>query len=119
MNQPKQRPTEVEASEDPESPLGDRGLDAKQPSALSAHRPRMLMASTRRPPRLSMPMIVCTHSYKIAFPALRVPSCPVATCTPRQGPFRQAPPGYVIMPSCTKHHCDAACTAHRHFNLCK
>ena len=46
------------------------------------------MASTRRPPRLSMPIMVCTHSYRMAFPALRVPSCPVATCAPAQARLR-------------------------------
>ena len=37
------------------------------------------MASTRRPPMDSVPMMVCTHSYRMAFPALRVPSVLVAT----------------------------------------
>ena len=37
------------------------------------------MASTRRPPMDSVPMMVCTHSYRMAFPALRAPSVLVAT----------------------------------------
>ena len=28
----------------------------------------------------STAMIVCTHSYRMALPALRLPSMPVATC---------------------------------------
>ena len=38
------------------------------------------MASTLRPPMDSTPMMVCTHSYRMAFPALRAPSVLVATC---------------------------------------
>ncbi len=49
-------------------------------SRFAKKRPRMLMASTRRPPIVSMDMIVCTHSYKIALPAFLLPSVFVATC---------------------------------------
>mmetsp|Transcript_4732 Transcript_4732/g.9633 ORF Transcript_4732/g.9633 Transcript_4732/m.9633 type:complete len:249 (-) Transcript_4732:520-1266(-) len=49
-------------------------------SRLERKRPRMLMASTRRPPMLSTPMMVCTHSYRIEFPAFLLPSTFVATC---------------------------------------
>ncbi len=38
------------------------------------------MAKVRRPPTLSTPMMVWTHSYKMALPALRAPSVLVATC---------------------------------------
>ena len=48
------------------------------------------MASTRRPPMDSVPMIVCTHSYRMAFPALRAPSVLVATC-PVSHHMRHAP----------------------------
>ena len=44
------------------------------------HLPRMLMANTLRPPMDSTPMMVSTHSYKMAFPAFRAPSVLVATC---------------------------------------
>ena len=46
------------------------------------HLPRMLMASTRRPPMASTltDMMVCTHSYWMALPALRRLSAEVATC---------------------------------------
>ena len=40
----------------------------------------MLMASTLRPPMDCTPMMVCTHSYRMAFPAFRAPSVFVATC---------------------------------------
>jgi hypothetical protein len=43
-------------------------------------RPRMLTASTRRPPIASTPMIVCTVSYRMALPAFLLPSVLVAAC---------------------------------------
>lgn len=42
--------------------------------------PKILMASTRKPPLSSMLMIVATHSYRIAFPAFLFDSVLVATC---------------------------------------
>ena len=51
-------------------------------------RPRMLTASTRRPPMASTAMMVCTHSYRMALPALRLPSMPVATCADVIAPFK-------------------------------
>lgn len=41
--------------------------------------PRMLIASTRKPPLSSMLMMVSTHSYKIALPAFLFDSVLVAT----------------------------------------
>ena len=38
-------------------------------SRFNKKRPRMFTANTRRPESLSMPMMVCTHSYRMAFPA--------------------------------------------------
>ena len=46
----------------------------------TSYLPRMLMASTLRPPMDCTPMMVCTHSYRMAFPAFRAPSVFVATC---------------------------------------
>ena len=48
-------------------------------SLLMRKRPRMLMASTRRPLSLSTLMIVCTVSYRMAFPAFLFASVFVAT----------------------------------------
>jgi hypothetical protein len=47
-------------------------------------RPRMLTASTRRPPIASTPMIVCTVSYRMALPAFLLPSVLVAACATMQ-----------------------------------
>lgn len=41
--------------------------------------PRILIARTRNPPVASIPIIVSTHSYKIAFPAFLCDSVRVAT----------------------------------------
>mmetsp|Transcript_434 Transcript_434/g.1116 ORF Transcript_434/g.1116 Transcript_434/m.1116 type:complete len:209 (-) Transcript_434:463-1089(-) len=49
-------------------------------SLLAKKRPSVLMANTRRPLMLSTPMIVCTHSYSTALPALREASTLEATC---------------------------------------
>ncbi len=54
-------------------------------SRFAKKRPRMLMASTRRPPIASIDMIVFTHSYKIALPAFLLPSVFVATCPRNNG----------------------------------
>jgi hypothetical protein len=54
-------------------------------SRFAKKRPRMLMASTRRPPMASIDMIVFTHSYKIALPAFLLPSVFVATCPRNNG----------------------------------
>lgn len=48
-------------------------------SLLARNRPSMLTAITRRPPMVSMPMIVATASYSMAQPALRPPSTEAAT----------------------------------------
>jgi hypothetical protein len=48
-------------------------------SRLDKNLPRILIASTRRPPLSSMLMIVSTHSYRIAFPAFLFDSVFVAT----------------------------------------
>ena len=43
------------------------------------YRPRILMASTLSPASVSSVMIVCTHSYNIAFPAFFAVSVLLAT----------------------------------------
>jgi hypothetical protein len=48
-------------------------------SRLDKNLPRILIASTRKPPLSSMLMIVSTHSYRIAFPAFLFDSVFVAT----------------------------------------
>lgn len=56
-------------------------------SGNAKNRPKMLIASTRRPPIASIAIIVCTHSYKIAWPAFLLPSVFVATCENPQLPY--------------------------------
>mmetsp|Transcript_14919 Transcript_14919/g.36602 ORF Transcript_14919/g.36602 Transcript_14919/m.36602 type:complete len:306 (+) Transcript_14919:2877-3794(+) len=49
-------------------------------SRLSRNRPNIFTARTRNPSSLSMPMIVWTHSYRMALPAFFDESVLVATC---------------------------------------
>lgn len=48
-------------------------------SRLDKNRPKILIANTRKPLVASMPIIVSTHSYKIAFPAFLFDSVFVET----------------------------------------
>lgn len=59
--------------------------------------PRILIASTRKPVVASIPIIVSTHSYRIAFPAFLFDSVFEATCRKKFTRGKQTPIYYEII----------------------